>query len=446
MSVTQRHYKWLQEELPKLEEQGILDSVSRGRLAEHCATQLKENVGAGVGGFFLTAMCVLGMLFITGGIVLLIAHNWSNLGKTVQIAIGLAPLAIAGALSLWTLVRLQDDSAKALCFREASALMTCCGICVSIAVISHIYQIAGSLQDYMLAVLLLSLPHIYLFRSRGLFLLFICAVGVLNISAWRETNLIYHYWGVSFALAVLPFMLREFASKNSLWCAAWSYISLRWLGFFICTGATSFVGSYLSLFRLLIVSCICIKYLGIFWQEKVTRGNGWRWCGLGYFLILFGSMSFEDSYRSWDGFEFTLPFAICLLFFVALLVVMAVLDFRKHSMDSERITLLAICVVMCLVQFAALFEWDGIQFIFANIALGAYGIVMLFKGIRTVSLGTFNEGMLTSIVLVCCRFFDMDIGMLTRGVCMILLGLCFCGLNVYFAKVLKKRAQEVKNV
>lgn len=467
MSIKERHYKWLQGELTKLSEQGILDSASCERLSEYCSTKLSESAGTGIGGFFLTAMCVLGMLFITGGIVLLIAHNWSQFGKMVQSVIGMTPLAIAGVLSLWTLTRFRDDgikaisangsvsepaysAVKALCFREASALMNACGIAVSIGVISHIYMIAGELPAYMLAVLLLALPHIYIFRSRALFLLFICAVGVFNISPWRGDYSFYRLWGIALALSVLPFMLREFANPNRIWRAAWSYVSLRWLGFFICAGAIP-CHSYHSLFwefLLIFVSCICIKYLGIFWREKCTAGNGWRWGGLGYFLILFGICSFDHHYYYEEAGKFTpnLPNMICLAFFLVLLVVMVVSDFRKRRMDSERITLLVICAMMCLSQFLSVFDWHGCRFIFANIALGAYGVVMLFKGIRNVSLRTFNEGMLTIIVLVCCRFFDMDIGMLTRGICMILLGFCFCGLNVYFAKVLKKRAKEVRNV
>ncbi|MCQ2397238.1 MAG: DUF2157 domain-containing protein [Lentisphaeria bacterium] len=174
MSSTQRHYKWLKAELPRLEEEGVLDSASRERLAAHCTTRLNECTGNGFGGFFLTAMCVIGMLFITAGIVMLIAYNWHEFGKTMQIAIGMAPLVIAGILSVFTLVRLPTEGVKTMCFREASALLTACGIATSIAVISQIYQISGDIRDYMLVVLLLSLPHIYLFKSRALFIIFIC--------------------------------------------------------------------------------------------------------------------------------------------------------------------------------------------------------------------------------------------------------------------------------
>ncbi|MCQ2397237.1 MAG: hypothetical protein MJ106_06035, partial [Lentisphaeria bacterium] len=213
-------------------------------------------------------------------------------------------------------------------------------------------------------------------------------------------------------------MFREFKSNNKLWRVAWSYISLRWLGFFICAGIASMMYYCPGIVGMLLVflSCLCIKYLGVFAREKCTLANGWRWSGLIYFLIVCAIKSFDDSLYYSLALHINVRWAICMIFFMALLAYMAVTDFRKHRMESERIALLAICAAMCLSEFTYLFELGIISVICANCALAVYSIVMISKGIRSVSLSSFNEGLLTAIVLVCCRFFDMDISMLVRGV------------------------------
>ena len=77
-----------------------------------------------------------------------------------------------------------------------------------------------------------------------------------------------------------------------------------------------------------------------------------------------------------------------------------------------------------------------------NVFMGFSGIVFIRNGFIDKSFEKFNIGSLMICVLVACRFFDDDIGLLYRSLGFILLGTGFVVANVIFARKAKEAVNE----
>ena len=102
-----------------------------------------------------------GALLIGTGIIVILAHNWTQLSRPVRALLSFVPLLTGQALCAWTLLRKRQS----LAWREGSTTFLTLAIGASLALISQTYQISGSFSRLLLAWTLLALPLAYLFSS-----------------------------------------------------------------------------------------------------------------------------------------------------------------------------------------------------------------------------------------------------------------------------------------
>ena len=87
---------WLLGELPILERDGLLDAESREKLEQFYRKRLDA---APARSWLLRSISIIGVLMISGGIVLLTAHNWDMLPKFWKIAISFTPFVLSGGFA-----------------------------------------------------------------------------------------------------------------------------------------------------------------------------------------------------------------------------------------------------------------------------------------------------------------------------------------------------------
>ena len=104
---------------------------------------------------------ILGAMLVGSGMILIIAHNWDNLGKITKTIFALLPLIATQLLSAYTLAKKKEHFS----WRECSAVLVFFAIPASIALISQIYQIDGELSGFLLTWTLLALPLVYVLSS-----------------------------------------------------------------------------------------------------------------------------------------------------------------------------------------------------------------------------------------------------------------------------------------
>ena len=185
-----KHVQWLLNELPGLRERGLIPAETETALRSYYGPKLE-----GGRNYFLLALGILGLALIAGGIVLIFNYNWDMLSQAEQTEISFLPLALGAGISIFTLIR-----GKSQLWREASAILTAVGGAVAVALLSQIYQLNGSLPDYMTLVLLTSLPLIFIFDSAGLAALY--AFGMFGLIEFYFDSAEWLHFLILFGIAL----------------------------------------------------------------------------------------------------------------------------------------------------------------------------------------------------------------------------------------------------
>ena len=129
-----------------------------------------------------TVFGVLGATLVGLGIILIIAHNWDNLSRSIKTVFAFIPLVIAQLVSGYSIYK-----EKSQVWKESSGTFLFFAIGASIALVSQIYNIPGDLGSFLFTWIVLTLPLIYLLNSKAVSILI-----VVFASYWIVFHLLYH--------------------------------------------------------------------------------------------------------------------------------------------------------------------------------------------------------------------------------------------------------------
>lgn len=426
----QKHIRWLLEELPGLRERNIISAETENALRGHYENRITVSRN-----YFPLALAILGIALVAGGIILIFNYNWDMLSQAQQIAVSFLPLAVGAAVSFYTLLR-----GKSALWREASAILTSTGGAVAVALLSHIYQINGSLSDYMTLVLLTSLPLIFIFDSTGLATLY--AFGMFSLFGFEASTPDWLRLLILLGIAVWLFLHLRKQDSCRVFARYLSLVVLHYAAFNyerVCPPLMLF--TIAGLFLLL--ACELADEGETFWRNPWfptafllltvmlaigAESNRLFRTGPEYWQVLGGGWPpglVEQLVRFWS---------VEILFLAGLAWVL-VRNFIKKKRDVLRIMipLLMLFVLGCYV-FREVPETGIVCRVGMNCFMGALGISLICSGARRGSLLVFNQGMLLCAVLFALRFLSADIGLVVRGIGMIAAGLIIIGANVYLSR------------
>jgi len=419
--ASNKHVQWLLNELPGLRERQIISAETEEALRKHYSAKIEPGRN-----YFLLALGILGVALIGGGIILIFNYNWDILSQAQQIAVSFLPLLLGFAVSLFTLI-----GGKPQLWRETSAILTAAGGAVAVALLSQIYQLNGSLSDYLMLVLVTSLPLIFIFNSIGLATLY--SFGMFGLMDFRSVPNIAHAVIVVGILAYLilnqraasPFrtaarylMLPVILFTLQRYCDHCPPLMLFTMaGLFLLLGCDLgdeevgfwrnpwFPTAFLLMTIMLAISAESNHLFNIPLYAKGTVKTVWFWIVEGILLAGAAAITIRNILRKgMDVFRGMIP--------VMLVLVLA--GYLLQVMGAEQYVLLFRGAMNCF--------------------MGAFGISLLCTGFRKNSLLVFNEGMLLCAVLFAVRFLSADFGLLARGIGMIAAGLVIIGANVYLSK------------
>jgi uncharacterized membrane protein len=150
------------------------------------------------------------------GIVLLIAHNWDEFSNRLKTIIAFLPLIIGQALCFYTLSKRKDS----VLWKECSAVVLFFGVMACISLISQIYHINGSLSDFLLTCLLLTVPLVYIMSSSVVSLLYIagatwyaCIIGYSFSINSSHSHMPYLY--LIMLLLLVPHYLQQYRKTGN---------------------------------------------------------------------------------------------------------------------------------------------------------------------------------------------------------------------------------------
>lgn len=387
-------------------------------------------------GFSLfTVFAVFASLLVSLGIILIIAHNWDELSKSLKLFFAFVPLVTAQSLCLYTLLRKRGITA----WREgtASALFFSLGACI--ALISQIYHIPGDLAAFVFTWMIFCLPVIYLMNSSVVSVLYIIGISYYAAetgywSATSESNLwywlmlllgmphyymllkkrfdsnftIYHNW-------VIPLSLTAVLGTLSAQFSEWMYLA------------------YMSLFAVFYLSA----HTSLFNSQK-RRNNGYLIVGALGTISLLLALSFEEFWKKLlqKTFESSALFqspeflVTCILSCIAFILLYNSKRLQTRSVKPLDLVFLAF-VIIFLIGMKSM-----ASMVLINIMVLLIGMTTIREGVRANHLGILNYGLLIITALTVCRFFDTDLSFVVRGVLFIAVGVGIFILNTW---MLKKR-------
>lgn len=422
----------LNKELPELLDAGVISKDVADRIQDYYENKQRLSTNR-----LFIVFGILGAILVGLGIILIVAHNWDELSRSVKTLFAFLPLLLGQALCGYALIRKSDSVA----WRESAAAFLFFAVGASISLVSQIYNIPGNLSSFLLTWMLLCVPLIYVMRSSVVSLLYLtgityyaCETGYWSYPA-SET---YSYWLL--LLLALPhyFLLNRDKPQGNFtvfhhWLVPLSVIIV--LGTVaVRTDELMFI-AYFSLFGIL-------QLLGErdFFRQQKTVNNAYRMLGSLGTLVMLLTVSFEwfwnDLIR--EGL-YLMQVMAAPEFYASLIlsgVAMVLLFLNLRDRPLRRCNPLSPIFLLFIVTFVlGLFSPAAVWLM--NGAVLAIGILTIRDGAKHDHLGILNFGLLIITALVICRFFDTDLSFVIKGILFVSVGAGFFAMNYWILKTRK---------
>jgi hypothetical protein len=381
---------------------------------------------------------ILGSLLVGLGIVLILAHNWDVLPKSIKLAVGSFPLLAAQVLAGYVLIKKPEGAA----WREGSGTFLVFAIAICISIVSQVYNIEGDLGGFLLTWMCLALPITYVLRSSFASLLVIlgitwyaCEVGYFN---YPNTNA-PAYWIL--LVLILPFYYFEFIRKNlrnnffhfHSWFLVLSVTIC--LGVFAHDSGEYMMIAYMSLFS----GFVMMGQFRVFASHRIL-GNAFLVSGSLGVIILLLTLSFrwywEELPGGVEGLFAQPEVIVSILLTIASMGLLTRLIQVKNwkDLNSKSYAFLFLIVLFFIGSPSPLAAQ-----VLVNLIILLVAVHTIQDGAQQNHLGILNYGLVIISVLIGCRFFDTNFSFVIRGLLFIGIGAGFFITNYY---MLQKRKKE----
>ena len=415
-------------ELPTLESEGLISAEQAARIRARYADNGQS------ASRMLVVFAILGGLLVGLGVILIIAHNWDDLPRTMRTVLAFIPVLFGQGLVAFHLLR-QKVSVG---WREGSAVFLACALCSCVALVSQIYHVSGDLSGYLFTCSLLMLPLLYLPGS------FITALIYLAMVTWYAWMTHFEHWSalqqpwlaLPLVGAVVPFYLLR-ARENGTGAGFWWLSLCMALAVGVCS---QLFFSDLQVEQALSMVALASVFTLVPWLHPGRELRTWPWVLVGALSILI--ILFVFSFRGPWGDVGDHPWGGDAIGAGALIVLSAllyVLSLRRRKPFErwpwpEALGLLLVCYGIGHYS-------PGVAAFLVNVALLVMGVVNVRMGTATDSLSRMNLGLAIIGLTILMRFFDTDLDFVVRGLGFIAIGAGFLYMNVHAVRQRKKHAQ-----
>lgn len=418
--------------LPELVEAGLITTETASAIEVYYEQKRDQTPNR-----LLLVFAILGALLTGLGIILIIAHNWDKYNQLTKTAFAFLPLIIGQLFAGFTILRKPGN----VVWQEASAVFLTLSIGASISLVSQIYNLLGDLSSFLFWWTLLSLPLVYLLNSSMASLLFWCGATYYGCQAgyfeWSHMSSASasYYW--LFVLGGVPYyylLVRRAPVGNFTnfhhFIVPFSLVIM--LGTESHQHGSILYLAYMSLFGLLHLIGTWIKT----WRSE-SNISGYQLAGkLGPIgILMLFSFLWAWGVLHLDGESWSLLTSVEFFWFLGLTLLSVGLMFWLR--ETRGVNIFKLFNVLPFV-FAFLFFLSFINpfwsAVLDNLLVLGLGIATVVEGSRTNSVATLNVGLLTLTALLICRFFDLKIDFVVRGILFIVVGVGFFLSNYWLIK------------
>lgn len=414
-----KEIRWLLNELPELEAEGILSAETSRRLHERYSAVSHSRSWA------LAVFGILGA-FLTGlGVISILAANWDDLSKPVRLTMSFVPLCAASGAALWMHLTRRTSAV----WQEPIGIFWGLSIGAVISLTAQIYNISGDPESFMLTWMLLLLPVLYATQSRWTLLGYFS--GLLSWTMLTDSNKLL-FWVL--ILPALPLVLRLEREKGlTLWL-----VELGILG--VLTAAVG-----VTLAKVTPGLWIPI-YTGLFALGAQLNRKPWpspaglfAFGGLSvlFFLLLADTWPWRDiGWNHYRGEEVSpseyIDYTLALVAPLGAVGICAVNMVRRKF----EYLLTGAAPFVTTLCWLAVSKWNRpeIAVWVCTLYMTVFALFFLLKGLRTHTLRLVNAGMALLIGVTWCRFFNTDISFTAKGIVFIVCGLLALTVNFALAR------------
>ncbi|HRO47892.1 DUF2157 domain-containing protein [Agriterribacter sp.] len=421
-------------ELQELVAANIITPVTAQEIADYYKHREKDRPNR-----FSAVVNILGALLVSLGIVLVVAHNWDELGRAAKTFFAFLPLVIGQGLCLYVLLKKKSNIA----WREPAGVILFFAVASSISLISQTYHISGTMSGFLLTWMLLSIPIVYILPSSIVALLYIagitwyaCNTGYFNYL----DNAVPFYYLLLLALVIPHYYSYLTHKKESNF-----FHLLNWL---LVLSVTIVLGSfsagqdrsewvftgYLALFSVFYL----LGRLKNFNDQKLFANPFLIVGTLGtIFILMFWSFdwSWTDAYRYSDINRPSLYFSPFLYITIAILIIAGWLILSGYRAAKDIIFDPAgFSGFVLLILLLAFRNMPHIAVLLINLWILFLAVFFIRKGALQDHLGILNFGLLIIATLAVLRFFDDEIPFIWRGFFFLITGTGFFAANYMMVK------------
>lgn len=429
----QKNIKYIIKELPLLVEKGMLTDQQSKTISDYYVKQNEKKPNT-----MVVAFSIIGSTLLAAGIILLLAHNWSNLPRITRICISYLPLVISQVLGFWVILKKRDSIA----WTEGIGAFGFLAIGATLSLVSQTYHIQGSFRSFMLNWLLLGFPLVYLYRSTTVTVFYITSVTTWAIAENIAVHSSLGYWPLM--ALVLPFYIMKYKKDKQgqpvavigLFLAISLIFGVFWTLIDITEGFK--VISLISLFLIFLSTGLSyFREEEYFWKVPFFRvgllGLSVVYIFLSYHLS-WKNLSFVPTTKLQGG-SFILNVAN---YGISILLPLGAIIFAVIQGKKEKWPVALYAIGLPLALFGFLVSKNDFASAIITFAFNAYvlcfGLLYLRQGLKNNSGKALNYGLFMIAALAIIRFFDSDLTFITRGLIFIILGAGFLGANIYLAK------------
>jgi uncharacterized membrane protein len=419
----------LLDSLPHLVEKGLILPEQADRIKAHYSSTQNSS-----GDRLLLLSSIVGALLIGLGLILVVAHNWEDLGRGTRTFFAFLPLLIGQALVLFALLRKNVDRG----WREGSSIFLLLAVGACIALISQIYHIPGELDSFLFTWALLVVPLLYVPRSAISFMLYLALITGYGLT-YKWGDLMFGevrspYLFLALLAIAIPHYLHEARTRGRSTGFFWSSI---FLALSIAIGSQLFwLEGHIEIILAVAGMAAAFILLPRLLNDPTLRLGPFRFFGS---LAMIGLLIFGSYADVWDVFDHGNSLRMDLLPLIIQLFIGAmvyILTFRKRSFIFEDP--LAESAIVLIVAYLISFASAELAALLVNLWMLFIGIQYVRSGTRQDSLWRLNLGLALIGSVILLRFFDLDINDALKGVVFILIGIGFLGFNVRLIRSRKK--------
>lgn len=431
------HNRWLAEQLPAWERDGIVSADGARRLRERYAVEPQAGLAQLIVG-------AVGALLIGFGLIAVLAYNWDDFPRWVRLGLALGPLAATQAVSWWVLGR---DGAARPWHREVAALVQTLAVGAALALVSQIYNLPGKWTDLVFWWCVVSVPLAWVMKSNAVAIAYLIGITVWTVAeSFERANYSaaigiadVRLWFPLLLAGVLPLWpgpdLRDRPAPGSRLVLAVSAL----LGLLAVAASTtvrpahmfpSFTG--FPWLAMLSAAALLLFPLDRGGRAEPLASKPQVLLGGGALVVMALIGTFEGPARDFvKGVGVTASLGWCWLL-LAVVVAFAIIAFRQ-----ARFAVLAVAGLVLVPLLAAPLSMDDTSGWPVAIT---YSLVLLATAIALIALeflgrqGAARIGAALITILVILRMADADLSLLTKGLAFIVIGSGFLAFNAFITR------------